>query len=52
VWHAAVDIADGAPGDSPDDMVSLLRIAAFDPSVADSAVRTWPESSLPKSLAT
>jgi hypothetical protein len=38
VWHAAVNIADGAPGDSPDDMVTLLRTAAFDPSTLQHAL--------------
>jgi hypothetical protein len=38
VWNAAVDIADGAPDDSPADMVTLLRTAAFDPSTLQHAL--------------
>jgi hypothetical protein len=38
VWHAAVEIADGATDDSPDDMVTLLRTAAFDPSTLQHAL--------------
>jgi hypothetical protein len=38
VARAAVDIADGATDGSPDDMVTLLRTAGFDPSTLQHAL--------------
>jgi hypothetical protein len=38
VWHAAVDLADGEADDSPADVVTLLRTAAFDPSTLQHAL--------------
>jgi hypothetical protein len=38
VWHAAVDLADGATEDSPADVVTLLRTAGFDPSTLQHAL--------------